>query len=70
MIIWLDRRHKSWQANDEWLQKNKHDIMSEIKLQDRFLQNIAELDEHSAEIEEDHFRRSSSMFSESEADED
>ena len=37
MIVWLDHRRKSWQANDDWLQRHKREIMSEIKLQDRFL---------------------------------
>lgn len=36
-IVALDRKKKIVERNDEWLEKNKQEIMNEVLLHERFL---------------------------------
>ena len=36
-VLLLQRKRKKWMANDEWLEKNKKEIMDEVLVHERFL---------------------------------
>lgn len=60
-VILLQQKRKKWLANDEWLEKNKQEIMNEVLVHERFLQVYEQMENE--EVNEAQIRSMSGFFS-------